>query len=268
MNSHGGERSPAATPDLWLERYRLGELPPADTARLGSLLAHDQQLRDRLQALERDDGRLDAAQTIDRLAQDVAARARRLRPAPARPWPARAARWAVPAAVAAALVAVVLRPAVEPRSAPPTEVDGERAKGTSALVVYRSTDSGSETLSNDELVRVGDVVRIGYRSTTPEYGAIVSVDGRGVTTVHLPVTGDRAVVLEPGNTVLLDRAFELDDAPLYERFYLVTGPAPFDVAPVLDAVRRSAAAGREPGPLHLPLPLGHTEFSLRKESRP
>ena len=253
--------------DLWLERYRLGELPPADTARLGSLLAHDQQLRDRLQALERDDARPDSAQALDRLARNVTTRAHQRRPALAW-WPPRALRWAVPAAAAAALAVVVLRPAMEPRGAPPLEVEGERAKGTSALVVYRSTQSGSETLSNDEVVRVGDVVRIGYRSTAPEYGAIVSVDGSGVTTVHLPVTGDRAVALESGETVLLDRAFELDDAPLYERFYLVTGPGPFDLAPVVDAVRQAAEAGREPGAIALPQPLGHTEFSLRKEPRP
>ena len=268
MSSHLGHGSPTAVPDLWLERYRLGELPPSDAARLGSWLADDEALRGRLQAIERDDAHLEATQALQRLARDVTVRAHQVdRPSLPGFRHARTLRWAVPAAMVAVLAAIALQPAVEPRRSP-SPVEGERAKGTSSLVVYRSTETGSEALSNDEVARVGDVIRIGYRSTTPEYGAIVSVDGRGATTVHLPVTGDRAVALASGDTVLLDRAFELDDAPLYERIYLVTGPAPFDLAPVLDAVRRAAEAGREPAAITLPGPLGHTEFSLRKESRP
>jgi hypothetical protein len=89
--------------------------------------------------------------------------------------------------------------------------------------------------------------------------------------VHLPPSGERAVPLESGGTVLLDRAFELDDAPLYERFYLVTGPAPFELAPVVEALRgavASARAGAAAEALPLPATYSQTAFSLRKDSRP
>ena len=41
--------------------------------------------------------------------------------------------------------------------------------------------------------------------------------------------------------MLLDQAYELDDAPRWERFYFVTGDTPFAVAPIVDAARRAAA---------------------------
>jgi hypothetical protein len=38
--------------------------------------------------------------------------------------------------------------------------------------------------------------------------------------------------------ILLDSSYELDDAPSWERFYLVRGNEPFDVAAVMRAARR------------------------------
>ena len=51
------------------------------------------------------------------------------------------------------------------------------------------------------------------------YGAIISVDGRGAFTQHLPLKGEFAVPLVARDT--LDFAYELDDAPHWERFYKI-----------------------------------------------
>jgi len=112
----------------------------------------------------------------------------------------------------------------------------------------------------------GDLIRIGYRAAGRRYGAILSADGRGTVTLHLPPRGQEAVALKNGPTVLLDQAYELDDAPRWERFYLVTGDAPFSLAPVLEAAREAAtsAASASPAALRLPPRLDQAVFSLEK----
>jgi hypothetical protein len=128
-----------------------------------------------------------------------------------------------------------------------------------ALALYRRTAAGSESLADGSVARAGDLVRVGYRSAGHAYGVIFSIDGRGHVTMHLPPAGGRAAPLGRETTVLLDTAYELDDAPLWERFYFVASDAPFGVAPVVDAVRRAAA---------LPKGLEQSTISLQKEDRP
>src|SRR5262249_54089120 len=90
--------------------------------------------------------------------------------------------------------------------------DGERIKGTAAsrpaLAIYRQTPSGSERLADGALVRPGDLLRVGYTSAGRAYGVILSIDGRGALTMHLPSTGSEAVSLTQGAaTTLLDRSY-------------------------------------------------------------
>jgi hypothetical protein len=89
-------------------------------------------------------------------------------------------------------------------------------------------------------------------------------------TLHLPASGSQAAALEAGGTVLLGFSYELDAAPRWERFYLVTGDEPFDVEPVRRAALEVAAAGSEAAPPSLPLgrQLDQSVFSLTKESVP
>ena len=63
-------------------------------------------------------------------------------------------------------------------------------------------------------------------------------------TVHLPRHGQAAAPLGREPTVLLDDAFELDDAPRWEQFYFVTGNEPFLVAPIVESANRVAMDGR------------------------
>jgi hypothetical protein len=306
-------------PDLLLERYRLGELPPAAASALEQRLAVDAEARERLQRIEEAEGEIRRQQPPGWLAAQVRSRVetRRAATAPAsQAWPRWA--WSASLASAAALALVVLtqRPwpgvaavpsgrqpgavapsagtgvgtttgptasAGAPNVAPvraeagpggtttsrptagaPTAAEGDRLKGLQpSLAVFRRTAAGSETLAEGARTRAGDVVRIGYRSAGRGYGVIVSVDGRGAVAQHLPARGTQAVALQTG-MVLLDEAYELDDAPRFERFYLVVAEAPFDVERVLQAARRAAGV-TEPRPLELAGAFEQATFSLEKE---
>jgi hypothetical protein len=231
-------------PDITLERYRLGELPADDAARIDDRVGREPALQARLAALER---------------SDVEIRQAGLLPAPTvttpRPFRRSRARWLIPAV--AGLAAALLVTFVAPRTA---ERDDDRIKGLRpALALYRRTAAGSESLADGAVARPGDLVRVGYRAAGHAYGVIFSIAGRGNLTMHLPTAGDRAARLARDATVLLDAAYELDDAPMWERFYFVTGDAPFVVTPIVDAVRHAAA---------LPRGLEQSTFSLQKEARP
>ena len=272
-------RDTGGVPDLVLERYRLGELPPAEAEALERRLAVEPELAARLEALDRSDEETRRRYPPAWLAEQIRQR-RKPEPSarPTRPW---LVRWPVPAALAvAATLALVLAPrllgppSLEPapgaRPAPsaPGVGSGDRIKGLKpALVLFRKTDSGSETLADGAVARAGDVVRVGYRAAGRTHGVILSVDGRGVVTLHLPIRGGEAAPLRSGDAVLLDGAYELDDAPRFERFYLVTADEAFAVEPVVEAARRAAGAPAR-DELALTAPLEQTSFLLRKGGQP
>jgi len=275
-------------PDIVLERYRLNELPRAAAARLAGEISRDPHLRERVAALDRSDGEL-AAQ-LEGVRARLAAQ-RHVGPAEAGPHTRRSRsasslvgsafrRTSLPAAVG---IGVVLATVIWQTRAPmvlpvPSETGADRIKGTAAserpaLAVYRRTNDGSEQLADGTVAHPGDLIRVGYRSAGHTYGVIVSIDGAGAVTMHLPPAGTRAVALKNEPTALLDQAYELDDAPSWERFYFVAGNTAFDAAPVLQAARDAASAHSQQPPADLALPaavaqtLDQAGFTLQKESR-
>ena len=185
--------------------------------------------------------------------------------------------WTIPVTIGAAAIVVLAvgsqflgPPQPQPARGTSEAVDpGHRIKGHD-LALFRKTAEGSEVLGDEARVRVGDLIRIGYRAADRSYGVILSIDGRGGVTRHLPRHGDRAAPLGQDGQVLLDHAYELDDAPLWERFYFVAGRELFDVAPVMEAARRLAAGVgvRPPGALSLPAPLEQSSLVLIKVTEP
>ena len=255
---------PQEVPDLILEQYRLGELPRADADRVSRLLSVDQTLRDRHDALAHSD----EAFARDYPAAWLAPRIRARLAAP----PSRGIRWSIPLGLAAAAILVLLvmpRAWTDlPRTAVAPQAAEDRIKGLRpALTIYRRTASGSETLADGSVARAGDLLRVAYIGAGRTHGVILSIDGRGIVTLHLPPSGDRAAPLQSGRVTLLDQAYELDDAPGWERFYFVTGDTPFPVAPIVEAARKAAADGARLAPAILPIgrELTQSTFSLQKE---
>jgi hypothetical protein len=261
-------------PDLMLERYRLGELPASDAAAFEQRLQDDPGLRERLAELERSDAEIRRRYPPEWLAERIRDRLPAAPRQSGRTRPSRVLRWPVPVALAAAAtLLLVLAPRLvgPPRGGPaaPPLVggSGDRIKGLKpALELFRKTPEGSETLADGATARAGDVIRVGYRAAGRGFGVILSVDGRGAVTLHLPRRGDEAAPLESGATVLLDHAYELDAAPRFERFYFVTAPVPFAVATVTDAARRAGATAANALPLAAPFE--QATFLLRKGGRP
>ncbi len=236
-------------PDLLLERYVVNELPASRRAALDTEMAADPTVRARVDAIVRSDEEIRRRYAARDLVGVAAPRRRSAR------------GLTLAAALATAVVAIL---AVMPRLPPPTD----RIKGSTgdrpALAVYRRTPAGSERLADGDVTRAGDLLRVGYQPAGRGYGVILSIDGRGAVTLHLPPDGTQAAPLAPAKMTLLDSAYELDEAPRLERFYFITGTRPFAVAPVLTAARAAAAA---PAVLPLPPGLEQVTFTVQKEGR-
>lgn len=110
-----------------------------------------------------------------------------------------------------------------------------RLKGkSSALFVYRNENGKAVRLSTGTKVSEGDILQLSYVCADPEYALIVSVDGNGVVTSHFPEDSTDSALLEKGGEFPLSYSYKLDDAPAFERFYLVTSSKEFSLDSIED----------------------------------
>ena len=244
-------------PDWKLERYLLGELPPGEVEAIRGLTLEDTELQGRVETLGQS-----GAEILERyppawMSRRIEQRSRK--EAVSRTRGGRSfARvpgwiWPVPALVAAFLLMVLpARQVIDDAATGPAGSGAEvRIKGMEPqLMLYRKTSmqgegiSGSERLQDRQEVRPGDVVQIVYWSGGRGYGAILSIDGRGSLTWHLPPDGGEAARLQEGR-VPLEFAYELDEAPEFERFYFITADAPFQLGKVAASAVEGASRVRD-----------------------
>lgn len=118
---------------------------------------------------------------------------------------------------------------------------GERTKGFGpTLSIYRDEGNSYNKLPDSAVVTEGDRLQIGYTAADKKFGVIFSVDGNGVISLHYPTdtlteqTGSR---LEQEGEQLLNTSFELDSAPLFERFYFLTSNDTIDVTGLINLCR-------------------------------
>ena len=157
----------------------------------------------------------------------------------------------------------------------PAEQEDTRLKGGVALAcsedtaqrphlhVYLFGSGASKAATEPVQARKGDRIQLGYFAGSAPQGVIVSLDGRGRVSLHFPLSLDSSPVL-PGREASLPKAFELDDAPGFERFFFVTGEA---VSPgaVLSAARVLALRpDKSVAPLALPTALWQSSFNVLK----
>lgn len=241
-------------PDLFIEKLLLGELPQGTKERL----LKDPDVQRRLEELKAENRRIleeyppeemaKAIRNRSRLSQQSeAVEAAHLRPAdPMRRlnWFGAPLRRLVPAASFTLLVLVggLLLITRGPEFFTPRGQGSEiRLKGGAPhLNVYVQTVAGARLLEEGDRVSEGMTLQVGYVSGVDEYGAIVSIDGRGEVTLHFPLSAVTGQSLEGEGEVLLPFAYTLDDAPDFERFFFVVSGRPFSVETVLEAAEELA----------------------------
>ena len=243
--------------DLYIEKLLLDELPEAQKRQL----LGDLEVVRRLEQLRAENRRILEQYPPEQMAKAIRNRSQRKRIVP-RKAVARSLNWPrlVPAAsfallvVAGALLLVTRGPSL---FAPQGQAEQVRVKGGSAaeagteaaaelshagpiLKVYMKTDSGARQLVSGDRVSAGSTVQLAYTAGTYEYGAILSIDGRGAVTVHFPVSAATGQELEGEGEVPLPFAYILDDAPEFERFFFLASRKPLSVEQVIRAAEQLA----------------------------
>ena len=233
--------------NLLLERHLCGDLSAQEDSRVRTALATDAELRERLRALETSNREILASVPADAFAHRVQTRVA-VEETLDRPLGGTSApMWAGAVALIVVSIASISIPSFVrvPKATERVQPTGDRTKGAlPELLLFRKAHTGEPArLTSGDLAREGDVIQIAYRAAGQRFGVLVSVDGRGVVTRHLPTTGDEAAPLAGSGSIPLGNAYRLDAAPLFERFYFVTSATPFGVEPVIEASTRAARAG-------------------------
>ncbi len=114
----------------------------------------------------------------------------------------------------------------------------DRAKGIQPhLNVYKIENGKANLITSKEKLSVNDIVQMSYISAGKKYGYVVSVDSRGVKTVHLS-DKEYSIELIGGGEILMPSAYQLDDSPKFERFFLVTADSKFKTSLVDQAINQ------------------------------
>ncbi|MCB9544432.1 MAG: ActD-like protein [Myxococcales bacterium] len=254
-------RDERRTPDLLVEQLAQGALPPAEAeATRRRLLAEPDGAR-RLADLAADDAAVFARHPAPAVAAEIQRRLGRRR----------RATWAValPLAAAAGAAAVLAIGPAPTLTAATAQDAGERAKGplTPGLGIHRQVAAAAgEALADGDGVRAGDVLQLTYAARGAGHGVLFSIDGRGAVTLHFPDEADGDTALPAGQQIVaLPHAYQLDDAPRFERFFFITAHHPLDVGELLAEARRLAAddAAEDAAPA-LPTDVAWTDLLLRK----
>jgi hypothetical protein len=144
-----------------------------------------------------------------------------------------------------------------------------RIKGEDALdftktqiLIYRKNRDQVELLKNGDKVRYGDLVQLGYIPAGKTYGVIFSIDGNGVITLHYPEKTDGSTFLNQEKKNLLNSAYELDNAPDFERFFFITAEGEIDVTKIIIQAEELADSSQLSKTKDLDLPESYQQFSI------
>ena len=258
-----------------MERYLLRELCPRRLREINEMLKDDPDLRRRLADLRKSNGRILDRYPSKHLASAIERRLEEKRSVAdkkaARLFPK---KWlyAVPLLASAfGLILVVLLNQDPPSHQefqggiqPTTRIKGEEDIDMSQprIIIYRKSGEIAEIINNGDSASPGDLLQIAYVPAGMTYGVIFSIDGNGIITLHHPDHAEGSNDLMQEKKVLLASAYELDDAPRYERFFLVAAAEKFDIARILELVEQLVESPGSARTDDLSLPDTFTQFSI------
>lgn len=244
-------------PDWKLERYLTGDLPESEMREIRELEKKDEIFAQRVKLMREDNAAILRKMPFERLSEKLDAMPERSNSAGNTvPVNFRLVKFAAAAAFVLAVVSVALFSQREIASqgvggqlasdgsvesamavAMADEDNGMRIKGMDArMEVWKKTGDSAVQMLNLDAASEGDEIQLRYSVPEKCYGLLFSMDGNGTITMHMG-DNNRAIVLEPGKMTTLPFAYKLDNAPKFEKFFLLTSKAGFAVdADNIDAV--------------------------------
>ena len=254
--------------EYYLERFALGELSEEDNEDIRRLVSTNPELQDALEELKSSNRDILALYPPPIVRASLLTQ---IQQTPHKSFPLRRI-FTISSVLAAFLVLILVIPLFkkEPRIIYPDSVpDITLAKGIPAvdlsktqLLVYRKIQDKVEIMTDGKRASTGDLLQLAYVTAEETHGVILSIDGRGLVSLHFPGETGGSTVLELNKQFLLKNAIELDDAPGFERFFFLTSGSPIDVDAVLKKVRDQAEDAEFVKIRELDLPESLQQYSI------
>ena len=177
-------------------------------------------------------------------------------------------------AAAAVFLAAILVPAglknsrIGSKRTPTERVKGNAPVAKVAepqLKLYRQKGREIQALNDGDFARSGDVIQITYNAGKDGYGVIFSVDGNGNITRHFPENSWQAAELQQNSDEIpLDFSYELDNAPDFECFILVTSKKQFSLDDIENKIKNKTDIDYITNLSYLPKKTDAVTFTLEK----
>jgi len=233
-------------PELVLEQYILGELSQAKLIEVQQALLNSESLRARVAKIRRSNENfsLPLRQTIDLASEPYSTHS------PSN-WENFFSNRNISLALISCLIVIFLSPMLTlENTSLHQDISQEsydiRLKGIQPQIkIYRQVGNNIDQVLHDEMVGHFEKIQLGYISGGKKYGVVFSLDGRGEVTLHYPEKESASTVLDKSGEHSLAYAYELDDAPLYERFFFITSDEPISVEKILRRGKALATEGVE-----------------------
>ncbi|MBR2306447.1 MAG: hypothetical protein IKA48_04515 [Fibrobacter sp.] len=246
-------------PDWKLERYLTGDLPEGEMREIRELEKTDEIFAGRVKMMREDNAAILKKLPFERLSEKMDARELGSGRGAGRGAGMNGAgngvnfrlvKFAAAAALVLAVVSValfsqreigpdagtqvaggaqVMDVAMVDASEIPSGAGDTRIKGLDArMEVWKKTGDSAVQMPNLGEAREGDEIQLRYAVPEKCFGMLFSMDGNGTLTMHM-ADGSSAVALEPGKMTTLPFAYKLDNAPKFEKFFLLTSRAAFEL---------------------------------------
>ncbi len=236
--------------DMLLEQYILNELPRKKMKEIEEYLKNNPEANQKLNNIKKSNTEILSSYDEEEITTEIKRRyeiqknlIKEQKPKPVSSF----RRFTLPAfAMATAAVILVLfsptfnnliRSPIDNDSLEVTRTKGEKTK----LYIYRKKDNRVEVIEKGSITKENDLLQIAYVSREEGHGVILSIDGRGAVTLHFPEDSSSSTKLELNKKILLPSAYELDDAPTFEKFFFITSKNKLNVKQILNSAKVQSA---------------------------
>jgi hypothetical protein len=255
-------------PDLLLERFLLEELSAEEMKSVREKIKSNPEYQTRLEELKKSNTGILEQYPIDEMAREIYRKAdtgideEKIRKPELSRWQLiwRSVAIAAPVMAAMLMMFIVFSPRSSDELLSPLEET--RIKGDTRLIIQRMRDGHIDFLHDYAIAKEGDIIQISYFSENAKHGVILSIDGNLKVILHYPEYRGRPTEIQTMEVVPLSFAYQLDDAPHFERFIFITSDRPIDVDMVLERARAVTYSLENAGEARLQLPGYLNQYSI------
>ena len=247
--------------NIKLEQYVLNELSDEETRQLERAAEENESLRNRINAIRQSNTEIETSIDEAKMMREINYRIKNnsirqeqnkenQKQAKTISWGRLAYAMPVVAIVAISTLMLKENVSVSPTNVIEVTEDGVRYKGLEPHInIYQQIGDGSKLVKNHTTLHEGDSLQLSYVAAGQKFGAIFSIDGNDVVTHHFPLDMQSSIKspekLMPSGEFMMERSYQLDDAPKYEHFFFISSTSSFDLQKVIELAQNSTSSTRE-----------------------